>query len=153
MSEDTPLNADDFEEFEDLEELEGTEAIELIESTMDKFLDTAGVEAVYAAPIKHADSMIIPAAEVLCVMGFGAGSGSGVGTSSEEGQESGYGTGGGGGGGGRTLSRPVAVIVASPDGVRVEPVIDPTKIALAALTAGGFMMGMMMRMLRGKPQS
>jgi uncharacterized spore protein YtfJ len=151
MSEENLSNPDEFEDFNDLEDLEGTEAIDLIESTMDKFLDTAGVEAVYAPPIKHADSLIIPAAEVLCLMGFGAGAGSGGGI--EEGQESGFGTGGGGGGGGRTLSRPVAVIVASPDGVRVEPVIDPTKIALAALTAGGFMMGMMMRMLRGQPQS
>ena len=44
------------------------------------------------------------------------------------------------------LSRPVAVVVASPEGVRVEPVIDLTKLALAGLTAVGFMVGMMFRM-------
>jgi hypothetical protein len=32
----------------------------------------------------------------------------------------------------------VAVIVSSPEGVEVRPVIDVTKIALAALTAAGF---------------
>jgi uncharacterized spore protein YtfJ len=60
------------------------------------------------------------------------------------------GGGGGGGGGGRVLSRPVAIIIASPDNVRVEPVVDVTKISLAALTAGGFILGMLLRMLRGK---
>jgi hypothetical protein len=40
----------------------------------------------------------------------------------------------------------VAVVVASAEGVRVEPVLDVTKIALAALTAMGFMVGMMFRM-------
>jgi hypothetical protein len=40
----------------------------------------------------------------------------------------------------------VAVVIASPEGVRVEPVVDPTKIALAALTAAGFMLGMFFRM-------
>jgi hypothetical protein len=46
------------------------------------------------------------------------------------------------------FSRPVAVIIASPEGVRVEPVVDVTKIALAALTAAGFMVGMLLRMNR-----
>jgi hypothetical protein len=45
----------------------------------------------------------------------------------------------GGGGGGRTLARPVAIIIMDAEGVRVEPVVDPTKIALAALTTAGFM--------------
>ena len=49
------------------------------------------------------------------------------------------GTGVGGGGGGRTLARPVAIIIMDAEGVRVEPVVDPTKIALAALTTAGFM--------------
>jgi hypothetical protein len=44
----------------------------------------------------------------------------------------------------------VAVIVSSPEGVRVEPVIDLTKIAMAALTAGGFVFGMMFRMLNAR---
>jgi uncharacterized spore protein YtfJ len=60
----------------------------------------------------------------------------------------GSGGGGGGGGGGRVFSRPVAVVVASPEGVRVEPVLDVTKIALAALTAGGFMLATLARMSR-----
>ena len=38
--------------------------------------------------------------------------------------------------------------LADEDGVRVEPVFDRTKVALAALTAFGFIFGMMARMRR-----
>jgi uncharacterized spore protein YtfJ len=104
------------------------------------------VEKVYGKPIENGDTLIVPTAEILCGMGFGVGSGSGNQMDEEAANR---GEGGGGGGGGRVLSRPVAVIIASPEGVRVEPVIDPTKIALAALTAAGFMLSMLFRMMRG----
>lgn len=122
-----------------------------------EFLDTASVERVYGTPMQHGDTTIIPTAEVLVALGFGLGAGGGGGGPCEPGseqQQTGYGSGSGGGGGGRTLSRPVAIIVASPAGVRVEPVVDPTKIVLAALTTFGFMIGMILRMKskRMKPQ-
>jgi uncharacterized spore protein YtfJ len=125
--------------------IEPPETIGVIQDTMDKFMDSASVYAVYSEPIRNGDTLVIPAAEVLSVMGFGMGSGSGP---SPEGEERGQGEGSGGGGGGRVLSRPVAVIIASPEGVRVEPVVDVTKVALAALTAAGFMVGMLLRMNR-----
>lgn len=117
----------------------------VFQDTMEEFLATADVSVVYGEPIQHEDTLIIPTAEVLAGLGFGFGSGSG---NSPEGtdQKPAEGSGFGGGGGGRILSRPVAVVVASPEGVRVEPVIDITKIALAGLTALGFMVGMMFRM-------
>jgi uncharacterized spore protein YtfJ len=117
----------------------------VFQDTMEEFLATADVSVVYGEPIQHEDTIIIPTAEVLAGLGFGFGSGSG---NSPEGsdQKPAEGSGFGGGGGGRILSRPVAVVVASPEGVRVEPVIDLTKIALAGLTALGFMVGMMFRM-------
>ena len=117
----------------------------VFQDTMEEFLATADVSVVYGEPIQHEDTLIIPTAEVLAGLGFGFGSGSG---NSPEGtdQKPAEGSGFGGGGGGRVLSRPVAVVVASPEGVRVEPVIDITKIALAGLTALGFMVGMMFRM-------
>ncbi len=117
--------------------------IEVIQSTLNNFLEAADVSAVYGAPIKNGDAVIIPTAEVLSGVGFGLGYGSG------EDQAGDSGSGGGGGGGGRILARPVAVVIATPDEVRVEPVIDITKISLAALTASGFMMGMLLRMMRG----
>jgi uncharacterized spore protein YtfJ len=108
------------------------------------------VGAVYGEPIQHGETLIIPAAEVLSGVGFGVGFGGAETTSSGEGGvpvgESG---GGGGGGGGRVFARPVAAIIATPDGVRVEPVVDVTKVALAALTAAGFIVSMLARMSRG----
>lgn len=118
--------------------------LEMYQDTVEEFLAAADVRVVYGEPIQHDDTLIIPTAEVLCGMGFGVGSGSGTFTDNPE--KPGQGSGSGGGGGGRILSRPVAVVVASPEGVRVEPVVDITKIALAALTAVGFMVGMMFRM-------
>jgi uncharacterized spore protein YtfJ len=127
-------------------------SMDLAKNTMDNFLSAASVNAVYGAPIQSGDSLIIPTAEVLSGMGFGFGTGVGNNDAKdEEGKPvQSSGGGGGGGGGGRVLSRPVAVVIASPEGVRVEPVVDVTKVALAALTAGGFILGMLLRMLRGK---
>jgi uncharacterized spore protein YtfJ len=110
--------------------------LDRVTGIMERLLETADVSRVYGEPILHGGVMILPAAEVLAIAGFGMGSGGGIAVH-QEGQKS-RGSGGGGGGGGKTLATTVAVIVASPDGVEVRPVIDFTKIALAALTAAGF---------------
>jgi uncharacterized spore protein YtfJ len=115
-------------------------ALDLIQDTMETFLAAADVESVYKEPIQHGDTLIIPAAEVVALMGFGLGHGQGV---DEDGS---VGGGTGGGGGGRVFSRPVAVVIASPEGVRIDPVFDLTKIALAGVTAGVFMFGMLLRL-------
>ena len=126
-----------------------------VNTTMKAFIEAASVDRVYGAPVEVGETKIIPAAENLVVMGFGAGFGYGTSEfeSNEEtpssGEGMGEGGGGGGGGGGRTLSRPVAVIIASPEGVRVEPVADRTKVIMAAITAAGFVAGMFLRMTRG----
>ena len=123
----------------------GDPALEVYQDTMEEFFAAADVRVVYGEPIMHEDTMIIPTAEILSGLAFGVGKGSGTDTHANPENPS-TGSGSGGGGGGRVLSRPVAVVVASPEGVRVEPVFDITKIALAALTAMGFMVGMMFRM-------
>ncbi len=119
------------------------QAIDMVQETMETFIDIADVSKVYGEPIVHADTLIVPAAEVLAAAGFGAGYGSG-------GPQDSGGSGGGGGGGGRTFARPVAVIIADKTGVRVEPVMDPTKIALTFFTALGFMVATVAKMKRGK---
>ncbi len=119
--------------------------LDRFQDTMEEFLATADVGVVYGEPIEHEDTMIIPTAEVLCGFGFGVGSGGATSTEQNPDKPS-QGSGSGGGGGGRILSRPVAVVIANSEGVRVEPVVDITKIALAGLTALGFMVGMMFRM-------
>ena len=127
--------------------LPGEPGLDAYQDTMEEFLAAADVRVVYGEPILHEDTMIIPTAEVLCALGFGVGSG-GASSAEEHPDSPSMGKGSGGGGGGRILSRPVAVVIASPEGIRVEPVVDITKIALAGLTALGFMVGMMFRMSR-----
>src|SRR5450759_4315383 len=119
-----------------------------VSRVMERLLEAADVTKVYGEPIAHGEALLIPAAEVVVSAGFGMGSGGGV-SFQEQGQKS-RGT-GGGGGGGKTLARSVAVIVASPDGVVIRPVVDFTKIALAALTAAGFVMaaGLVMAAWKG----
>ncbi|HTO86906.1 MAG TPA: hypothetical protein VMR54_05185 [Thermoanaerobaculia bacterium] len=100
---------------------------------MERLISAADVSKAYGKPIHHGQALLLPAAEVLAIAGFGMGSGSGVGP---DGRSRGHG--GGGGGGGQALARSVAVIVSTPKGVTVKPIFDFTKIALAALTAAGF---------------
>lgn len=118
------------------------QAIDMVQETMETFLETADVSRVYGEPVQHENTLIIPAAEVVAGLGFGAGYGSG-------GPEEAAGGGGGGGGGGKTFARPVAVVIADQHGVRVEPVVDPTKIALAFFTAFGFIVATIAKMRRG----
>jgi uncharacterized spore protein YtfJ len=124
------------------------EAPNRIENLMSQFLAAADVQAVYGEPVEQGEYLIIPAAEILAVTGFGMGLGYGQGPKEGDVQQTGAGS--GGGGGGRVLSRPVAVVVAGPAGVEVKPVVDITKIGLAALTAFGFIIAASSRMRRGK---
>jgi uncharacterized spore protein YtfJ len=115
--------------------------------SMDHFLDAGTVDAVYGEPVFHGDTMILPAAEIISAFGVGYGGGGGSAESDKQpGGEPSFGGGGGGGGGGRIFSRPVSVIISDAGGVRVEHVLDVTKLGLAALTAFGFMAGMYFRM-------
>ncbi len=117
---------------------------ETINDTLAHFLATANVDTVYGQPIRKGDTIIIPTAEVLSGLGFGTSQGD---ISRKESKGSKW---SGGGGGGRTFSRPVAVIVVSPEGVRVTPIFDTTKIILAGLTALGFMFSTLLRMRSGR---
>lgn len=117
-------------------------SFQMMQTSLEKLADAAKVTAVYAEPIKRGDTIVIPSAEVLTGFAFGFGMGGG------KDQVANTGGGGGGGGGGRSLARPVAAIVITPDGVEVKPIVDVTKIALAALTAIGFMFAMTVRMSR-----
>ncbi len=121
-------------------------ALDRVAGVLDRLFAAADVRKAYGEPLRRGDLTLVPAAEVIAIAGFGMGSGSGA-RSSAAGAPRGQG--GGGGGGGRTLARSVAVVVVSPEGVRVQPVVDVTKIALAALTAAGFVFATWLRLSRG----
>jgi uncharacterized spore protein YtfJ len=98
-----------------LTEIEGTVA-----SGIDRMLGV-GAEQVFRDPIRVGDRVVIPAATIAFGGGFGFGGAQ---------QE-----GGGGGGGGWNDGRPVAVIDCAPEGVRVRPVVDFTRVGIVLIGA------------------
>lgn len=116
----------------------------------DRFFAIAGHESVFAPPVEAGGRTVISAAEVMA--GFGGGGGGSFRTNadpaagSDDPERRSPGEDFGLGSAGAAYSRPVAVIVIDGDGVRVEPVVDATKIALAGLTAFGSMLFMLARM-------
>ncbi len=130
---------------------------------LEKLVAVAQPGAVYSAPVTVGDYTVITASEVTVNVGFAYGVGGGGGGTQpasgkatgeekpvDETGDTGFGSGmgGGGGGGGFSGARPVAVIVVGPSGLHVEPVVDPTKIALAFFTTLGTMVFMARRMMR-----
>jgi uncharacterized spore protein YtfJ len=117
---------------------------------LDRLLGRTGAEAIFGEPVISGDQMAITAAETKAGVwfGFGMGGGSAPKGQEEDGEKHGEGYGGGGGGGGMAAARPVAVITVRPGGVRIEPIIDVTKVGLALFTALGSMAIMWGRMMR-----
>jgi uncharacterized spore protein YtfJ len=116
---------------------------------MGRLFDVTRPDAVFSQPVTVGDHTIINASEYSATLGMGYGGGGGAGPNPEEPEQQANGIGGGGGGGGATMSRPVAAIIVSPDGVRVEPIVDVTKIAVTMFTALGAM-AMALRKMKGK---
>jgi len=81
-------------------------------------LADVSADRVFAEPIRIGERVVIPAAAIDITAGFGFG----VDMVSE-------------GGGGRSQGRPVAIIEAGPEGVRIRPVVDFTRVALTLLAA------------------
>jgi uncharacterized spore protein YtfJ len=128
---------------------------------LQKLVAVAQPGTVYGAPVTVGDYTVITASEVSVNVGFAYGMGGGSGgnrpasgqtSGEEEPQDTGLGGGMGGGGGGFSGGRPVAVVVIGPTGLHVEPVVDPTKIALAFFTTLGAMFVMFRRMRRLRPR-
>ena len=132
-------------------------------STMEKIFSAARVGAVYSDPVQLGDYTVITASEVATGggFGFGRGVGSAPATTGAPAGSQGSATngddtksaeatggGGGGGGGGGSTARPVAFIVIGPSGADVRPIVDVTKIALAALTGLGVLLPIILRIGR-----
>ena len=104
---------------------------------------TARADTVFGHPVERGDTTVIPCSEIAVGLGMGSGSG----PVDEKGNQ----TGGGSGGGGGARGRPVAAIIITKDGVRVEPIFDLTRIVLASLTTGAFMLFWVGRLFFTKP--
>ena len=114
-------------------------------------------QSVFYNPIEKGEYTVVPAAEVVSAGGVGYGFASGAGgrvarVSKDVGgvdPDSDHAGGGGGGAGGTSRGRPVAAITIGPEGVWVQPIVDVTKLGLAALTTLGSM-GLMFLRMRNK---
>ncbi len=110
-----------------------------------QFLDHLGqtgrAKSVFTARVEANGYTIIQAAEVGLSGGVGFG---GSVSSTDEHSE-----GGGGGGGGYAFGRPVASVIIGPDGVRVEPIVDVTKLGLTLFSAAAAVLLTLIR-IRGK---
>jgi uncharacterized spore protein YtfJ len=112
---------------------------------LDRVTAAAQPNAAFSAPVESNGYTVITASEVASGGGFGFGGGS---APSSEGGEISTGSGSGGGGGGGSMSRPVAAIVIGPEGVKIRPIVDVTKLAIAGITAWGAMAIALGRMSR-----
>ena len=132
---------------------------EQISAFIEKIYGAARPGAVFGEPVTNGGYTVITAQEISSGGGFGSGMGFGSSpASSTRNAEAGDATspttgadaggGGGIGGGGGAMSRPVAVIIIGPDEVRIEPIIDRTKVALAGITMLVAMAAMFGRMMR-----
>ena len=89
------------------------------EQALSKLVITASADAVFGEPVVNGNTTVIPCSEVVLGMGMGSGGG----RVDENGNQTGSGSGGGGG----ARGRPVAAIIITQDGVRVEPIFRPHK--------------------------
>jgi uncharacterized spore protein YtfJ len=113
---------------------------ETVEQVLGRLASTARADTIFGEPVERGDITVIPCSEVAVGLGMGSGSG----PVDAQGNKAGGGSGGGGGASGR----PIAVIVISKDRVRVEPVLDLTKVVLAAFSTGAFLLFWVARLSR-----
>jgi uncharacterized spore protein YtfJ len=112
--------------------------------TIEKGRETAHWRAAFGEPTVIDDKTLIPVSQVS--YGFGLTFGWGA-RPPEEGGEAAPG-GEGRGGGGTASSKPLGVIVVSPDGVRFQEVGDRSRIALAGILLGGLLWYQVAKTLR-----
>lgn len=119
------------------------DAESMASKALDGLTQTARVSAVFGEPRTIGDRTIIPVARVFSALGFGSGGAEGP---TPEGRR--RPRAGGGGGGGSAVTTPTAVIEVSPEGVRVQPIVDVTQVALAAIAAWAFNIYWFTRLMR-----
>jgi uncharacterized spore protein YtfJ len=110
-----------------------TRSVETQEQAMELIAGVLRVsepDAIFGKPQVHGHATLITVSELTAGLGVGFGSGGQVD----------QGSGGGGGGGGFSTGRPVAIISVTDQGVKVDPIVDVTKLGIAFLTTIGAML-------------
>ncbi len=101
------------------------EVSNLVKTTLDEIEKVLSTKTVVGEPITVQDITLIPL--ITAGFGFGTGGGSGRGEAKRQGEGTGGATGGG------AWVKPVAVVIVSKEGVRVEPIIGGVASAFEKL--------------------
>jgi uncharacterized spore protein YtfJ len=102
--------------------------------------EAADVRAAFGEPQVLEDKTIIPVARVSYGMGLGFGSGEAEGEFATVDDS--------GGGGGGASSAPLGALVVTPDEVRFVPSLDVTKVVLASLATGAWVIYQLARTMQ-----
>ena len=108
--------------------------LEDIFQAIEEMRGKASVSAVFGEPVEVGEKTIIPVADIK----YGFGLGYGEGPAKRDGDEEPPAGNQGGGAGGGVAARPVAVLEITGDGVKVKPVMDEGRIALAGILTGAW---------------
>lgn len=114
-----------------------------VEGIIEKLTVAGSVSAAFGEASTVGDRTIIPVARVSTGGGFGFGSGQ-----AEAVQDTAASGGSGAGGGAGAMATPIAAIVVTPEEVRVQPIVDVTKVTLAAIASLAFNLYWVLRFLR-----
>jgi uncharacterized spore protein YtfJ len=121
-----------------------------MEAEVQKLLDTladlrerANVNVCFGEPVTVEGRIVIPVARAS--YGFGVGLGRGATDEGEEGMMEEMGSSGGGGG---MTASPLAIIEVTPEGTRIEPLMDKQKVAIASMLVGAWSVFWVARALR-----
>lgn len=109
----------------------------------------ATVKTVFGEPVEIRGRTIIPVAKVR--FGFGMGMGRGK-REDDEKHDADHHRAAGGGGGGGVVIRPLAVIEVSESQTKVTPIVDVTRISLAAIALAAWGIFWVSRALRAEAQ-
>jgi uncharacterized spore protein YtfJ len=104
--------------------------------SIERMLDSLNTNAVFGAPVREGEVVVIPVSRVW--YGFGEGSGYGRADAPAEGGQGQAGEGGGSGGGGGGSARPLGYIRIAADGVRFEPIVDTGRLALVGMATAAW---------------
>jgi uncharacterized spore protein YtfJ len=121
-------------------------SLERMFDTLEGLRSTASVDAAFGKPQETEGRTMIPVSSVQVGMGMGFGQGVTEESIAHEQVSDEPPTGGGGGGG--AGARPVAMIEITADRTIIHPIVDETKVALAGIALGAWVMFLLMLTLR-----
>ncbi|HEX9036157.1 MAG TPA: spore germination protein GerW family protein [Ktedonobacterales bacterium] len=137
-----------------------------LQESLRRMMESVRPEGIFGSVVERDGVAVIPCAEISAGFGMGGGGGFGpvaanlargatTGATSPEpaGAQATNSGGSGAGGGGGATGRPVAVVVLAQGKTRVLPVVDVTKLGIAALTTLGFAGFLISQMLIGRSRN